>query len=299
MKVFEIENLWKRYPGLDKAVNKDINLEVKEGELLGILGGNGAGKTTLIKQLVGIIPPDSGRIRFYGEELNKCMLTLRQKVGYMPQKANALNSLKVKEALYFTAHLRGCSRADARREVDRLLSLWHIEELRNSYCNNLSGGQNRLVRLALSMAGRPQVLILDEPTNDLDPERRKLVWEVLRNINERDGVTIIFITHDAVEAEKIVKRVGVINYGEVVALGNPVELKKCFVDQLRLEICGELKHDTLPFEVDSVQKRNGNLILFFKKENIERIMEYIDFHLIEDFTLGTPTLEDLYFYYAK
>ena len=88
------------------------------------------------------------------------------------------------EALYFTAHLRGMTRAQSRRERDELLALWQIEDLRDKYCQRLSGGQRRLLRLAVAMAGSLPVLLLDEPTNDLDPLRRRLVWDVLRRVNQ-------------------------------------------------------------------------------------------------------------------
>ena len=102
--------------------------------------------------------------------------------------------------------------------------------MRDRYSSRLSGGQRRLLRLAVAMAGQPPILILDEPTNDLDPQRRKLVWDVLREENQQRGTTIIFITHDAIEAEKVIQRVGIMRNGKLVANGRPSELKQA-VDQ--------------------------------------------------------------------
>lgn len=112
----------------------------------------------------------------------------------MPQGGRALNGLTVGEVLFFTAHLRGMSCAEARNNAVLLLECWQIEHLRHKPTSRLSGGERRLMQLAVAMAGVPPVLILDEPTNDLDPQRRRLVWEQLRQYNAERGATIIFIT---------------------------------------------------------------------------------------------------------
>lgn len=109
--------------------------------------------------------------------------------------------------------------SDATQECEFLLDLWEIKDLRHQPSSRLSGGQRRLLRLATAMAGSPPVLILDEPTNDLDPQRRKLVWDILRRINTEQETTIILITHDAIEAEKAIQRVGIMHSGELVAVG--------------------------------------------------------------------------------
>ena len=236
MIAYDIKGVTKVYPGHVQAANKEISLQVHQGEIFGFLGENGAGKTTLVRQMVNLLRSSSGTITLYGQPVARDPLHVPLHVGYMPQETHSLNVLTVGEALFFTAHLRGLSRAEARRERDALLSMWRIEELRDRYSPRLSGGQRRLLRLAVAMAWSPPVLILDEPTNDLDPLRRRLVWDVLRQVNDERGTTIVFITHDAIEAEKVIQRVGIMRQGELVAVGRPSELKRAIDRKLRLEL---------------------------------------------------------------
>jgi ABC-2 type transport system ATP-binding protein len=172
--VHDVRELFEVYPGQSRSANGDITLQIHEGEIFGLLGDNGAGKTTLVRQMVNLLRSTSGSIILYGKPVGSDAFHVPTHVGYMPQETEPLNMLTVGEALNFTAHLRGMSRVQAGRERDVLLALWHLEDLRNRYSSRLSGGQKRLVRLAVAMAGSLPVLILDEPTSDLDPMRRRL-----------------------------------------------------------------------------------------------------------------------------
>jgi ABC-2 type transport system ATP-binding protein len=182
--VYNIQGITKTYPDQPQPANKGISLQIREGEIFGFLGDNGAGKSTLVKQMVNLLTSDSGSTILFGQAVDVDPLYAALHEGYMPQSGAALNSLTVGEALYFTAYLRGMSRSDAQTERERLLALWDLEEIRNKPPDKLSGGQKRLLQLAVAMAGTPPVLILDEPTNDLAPQRRKRVWEVLHYADE-------------------------------------------------------------------------------------------------------------------
>ena len=149
MIVYDVQRLTKRYPGQARPANCDLSLQIAEGEILGLLGDNGAGKTTLVRQMVNLLRPTSGTITLYGRPIGADPLQVPATVGYMPQDTAALNNLTVSEALYYTAHLRGLTRADARRERDELLETWQIGPLRSSYSTRLSGGERRLLRLAV------------------------------------------------------------------------------------------------------------------------------------------------------
>jgi ABC-2 type transport system ATP-binding protein len=167
MLVYDIQNLMKFYPQQKQAANNQISLQIQQGEIFGLLGDNGAGKSTLVRQMVGLIRNTAGSIKLLGQDIYHDPEMVALNVGYMPQDSRALNNLTVGEALYFTAHLRGMSRADARKERDMLLELWQIQALRNKYNSRLSGGQMRLLQIAVAVAGSPPVIILDEPTNNL------------------------------------------------------------------------------------------------------------------------------------
>lgn len=298
--VYDIQKLTKRYPGLDKPANQDINCQIYQGEIFGILGDNGAGKSTLVKQMVNLLSSTNGRIELYGRSITDHPNFVTARVGYMPQDASALNNLSVAEALYFTAHLRGLGRAEARQERDRLLDLWGLEPIRNRYSSRLSGGQRRLLRLAVSMAGSPPVLILDEPTNDLDPQRRKMVWDILRKINQESAVTIIFITHDAIEAEKIIQRVAIMRDGRIVGLGKPSQLKQQLDNQLRLELFfSPDAPPALPPPLQPHALEPGRWLVLLDSDQVTAVMNTLDLNCLDDFRLYSATLEDLYLYYAE
>jgi ABC-type multidrug transport system ATPase subunit len=217
----------------------------------------------------------------------------------MPQESLSLNNLTVDEALYFTAHLRGLTRADARRERDALVDLWQLGPLRSQPSPRLSGGEKRLLRLAVAMAGAPPVLILDEPTNDLDPQRRRLVWDNLLQLNRARGTTIIFITHDAIEAEKVIQRVGIMRGGELAAVGRPSDLKQQVDRKLRLELIFPAERPPiLPPAVTCQRREAGHWLVLLERSQMAATLDALDLSQIDDFRLYSATLEDLYIYYA-
>ncbi|HNT22938.1 MAG TPA: ABC transporter ATP-binding protein [Anaerolineales bacterium] len=299
MLVYDIEHLTKTYPGQAQPVNCEISLQIQAGEIFGMLGDNGAGKSTLVKQMANLVQSSSGKILLFDQLVGKDPLLVPRHVGYMPQDSLALNNLTLGEALYFTAHLRGLSRAAARQERDRLLETWQIQDLRHKTSRQLSGGQKRLLQLAVAMAGSPPVLILDEPTNDLDPVRRRQVWEILRRENHELGTTIIFITHDALEAEKIIQRVGILHAGKLVALGKPVDLKSGIDQMLRLELFFSPEEPPLlPDGLTPHVLDTGRWLVYIERLRAGEVLNSIDLDRVEDFRLYSATLEDLYLYYA-
>ncbi len=257
-------------------------------------------RAPLVRQMANLLRSSSGSIRLFGRPLGEDSLHVPLNVGYMPQGPKAINNLTVGEALYFTAHLRGLSRAAAQAERDRLLELWNIQRLRKKFGPHLSGGERRLMMLAIAMAGSPPVLILDEPTNDLDPQRRKLVWDILRDLNHSRGTTIIFITHDAIEAEKIIQRVGILRAGRLVALGRPSQLKAQVDQKLRLEVfTSEDILPDLPFDLQALRIDSGRWIAYLERSQAAAVIEALDLEKLDDFRLHSATLEDLYLHYAN
>jgi ABC-2 type transport system ATP-binding protein len=299
MLIYDIQNLVKIYPGQAKPVNDHITLQIEQGEIFGILGDNGAGKSTLVRQMVNLLTSSAGTIEFLGENVTTIPRVVQMNVGYMPQESGAVKNLTIAESLYFTAHLRGMSRREARQECDRLLNLWKMTDWRNQPAARLSGGQLRLLRLAVAMAGSPPVLILDEPTNDLDPQRRKLVWDNLRQLNREQGTTIILITHDAIEAEKAIQRVGILREGKLVAVGRPSDLKRQVDRMLRLELFfAPDSPPVLPTELICDRRAPGHWQVFLEWHQVEPTLNALDLTQIDDFRLYSATLEDLYLHYA-
>lgn len=299
MLIYDIQDLVKLYPGQSKPVNDHINLQIQQGEIFGILGDNGAGKSTLVRQMVNLLTSSSGTIAFLGQPIAKIRKIVQLNVGYMPQESGAVKNLTIAESLYFTAHLRGMGRREARQECDRLLHLWKMLEWRDLPAAKLSGGQLRLLRLAVAMAGSPPVLILDEPTNDLDPQRRKLVWDNLRQLNREQATTIILITHDAIEAEKAIQRVGILRDGKLVAIGRPSDLKRQVDRMLRLELFFDPANPpVLPIELTYDRHTPGHWRVFLEWHQVEPTLNCLNLAQIDDFRLYSATLEDLYLHYA-
>jgi ABC-2 type transport system ATP-binding protein len=300
MIVYDIRDLVKVYPGQTTLANQNITLQIHQGEIFGLLGDNGAGKSTLVKQMVNLVRSTSGSITLFGQPIQRDPLYVPMNVGYMPQDSLALNNLTVDEALFFTAHLRGLSRADANWERDVLLDLLQMRELRSKIVPKLSGGEKRLLQIAIALAGNPPVLILDEPTNNLDPQRRKLIWETLRRLNRENGTTVIFITHDAIEAEKVIQRVGILREGELVALGKPSELKALVDRKLRLELFFSPESPPrLPPTLPCRKLDAGRWLVLLEWEEMMPVLNLLDLSQLDDFRLYTATLEDLYLHYAK
>ncbi|MEZ4662279.1 MAG: ABC transporter ATP-binding protein [Caldilineaceae bacterium] len=198
-----------------------------------------------------------------------------------------------------SAHLRGLNRRAAQRERDWLLALWQLEPLRHKVGRHLSGGERRLLQISIAMGGNPPILMLDEPTNELSPQRRRQVWNVLRDLNRTQGTTIIFITHDAIEAEKIIQRVGILHAGKLVALGKPSDLKRQVDQHLRLELFfAPETPPTLPAELSIQPLDEGRWMVYLERAQLERVMASLEQSQVDDFRLYSATLEDLYIHYA-
>jgi len=296
MRVYDIHNLVKRYPNAPRAANDGISLQVEQGEFFGLLGDNGAGKSTLVRQMANLLRPTSGTITLYGQGLDSTPMYTPSRIGYMPQTGFALNNLTVAEAIYLTAHLRGLSRPDARAERERLIDLWQLGPVRHQVATQLSGGQRRLLLLATTLAATPPVVILDEPTNDLDPLRRTWVWDNVRALNRQKGTTIILVTHNVVEAEKVIDRVGILRDGRLVAQGRPSALKAAWSLRLRVDVVFAPGHvPALPVGArpSEVAPERWQFTIA-RSEALVYTRLLTEEAAVEDFRLSTATLEDLY-----
>lgn len=301
--VYQIESLTKRYAKKDKAANFELSLEILSGEIFGLLGSNGAGKSTLIRQMVNLVAPSSGRIILMGQDIARYPQAVTRYVAYMPQKPHALLDLTPEEAIYFTGHLRGLSGSFAKQEAARLVGEWGLADVRRKAIRHLSGGQQRLASLACTLIGNLAVLILDEPTNDLDPAFRKQVWERLVNVNQQSGTTIILVTHNVQEAERVIGRVAIMSEGQLVGMGRVSELKAQLDQKVSLELF--LRPDAAseaqivlqnisqarqvrPYEWTIPIERQGG------EEAIHHILSQIQLSRLEDFRVHTASLEEVY-----
>ncbi|MEU0545073.1 ABC transporter ATP-binding protein [Nocardia sp. NPDC005978] len=296
---YRITDLVKVYATHSAPAVDNISLDIRSGEIFGILGDNGAGKSTLVRQMVGLLRPSSGDIELFGKSVARDSEQVSRFVGYMPQNSLALNRLTVSEAIYFSAHLRGMSRREAMFERDEMIETWKLSSLRNRSSVHLSGGQRRLLQLAVATAGQCPVLVLDEPTNDLDPINRRHVWDVLHRLNADRGTTVIFITHDAIEAERIVQRVAIMMAGKFIAVGTPADLKSRIQQYVRLEVSLPESGGQLPTEAHWQWRPDGSAATSVHRDSVNAILnELISRNATADFRLYSATLEDLYVHLA-
>ncbi|MBO0656722.1 ATP-binding cassette domain-containing protein [Streptomyces triculaminicus] len=218
----EVRGLVKHF-GETKALD-GVDLDVREGTVLGVLGPNGAGKTTLVRCLSTLIRPDAGTARVAGYDVVRQPRQLRRVIGLTGQYASVDEKLSGRENLYMIGRLLDLSRKDARRRADEMLERFSLTEAAKRPAMNYSGGMRRRLDLAASMIGRPSVLYLDEPTTGLDPRTRNEVWEeVQRMVGE--GTTVLLTTQYMEEAEQLAHELTVVDRGRVIAGGRVDELK--------------------------------------------------------------------------
>ncbi len=246
-----IKNLSKIYDNGFKAL-KNINLDIKKGEIFAMLGPNGAGKTTLISIICGIVKPSAGKVTVEKFDIIKDYRETRSRIGLVPQELTLEQFETVYNNVSYSRGLYGKKpNPDHIQKILRQLSLWEKKDLG---LRQLSGGMKRRVLIAKALSHEPTILFLDEPTAGVDVELRQEMWEVVKSLRET-GVTIILTTHYIEEAEAIADRVGVINQGEIVIVEQKKELlKKMGHKKLTVELQEEINQ--IPF---SLQKYNLNL----------------------------------------
>ncbi len=211
--MIEVNDLTKQYAGR-VAVN-NISFRVEPGEIVGFLGPNGAGKSTTMRILSGYMPPTSGQARVNGHDVFADSLEVRRSVGYMPETAPLYVDMRVKEYLRFRGELKGLSGKDLRRRVGEVMELCNVTDVRRRLIANLSKGYRQRVALADALLHKPPLLILDEPTNGLDPVQIRQVRELLSNL--RPAHTILLSTHILQEVEHTCDRVIMLHHGRILA----------------------------------------------------------------------------------
>ena len=200
----------------------EISFEVQRGEVVGFLGPNGAGKSTTMKMLTCYLPPTSGNAEVNGFSINSQTLQVQEQIGYLPESAPSYNEMQVEEFLSFIGEVRGYKGSELRRRVGRVLELTSLQEARKQIIDTLSKGFRQRTCLAQALIHDPPVLILDEPTDGLDPNQKHEVRELIRRMSEER--TILISTHILEEVEAVCSRALIISEGRLVGLGTPDEL---------------------------------------------------------------------------
>ena len=300
MPIISIKNLSKSYG--TKKVLDDISFDINKGAIFGLLGSNGAGKSTLTKILLGFETYDMGKVKYYdGKPIN-----LKSKIAVVPQNIAAYLDFTVKENMEFFAALTNLPKSTQKERIDDLIEWLELKEFKDLKVNQLSGGYQRLVNMALSIINNPEIIFLDEPTVGLDPKMRKMFWEKLKALKE-SGKTLILTTHYMDEAEILCTQVALLKKGKLITTGTSKKLIREYGGEniLVLELNKDLDEKIINL---LIQKENLRIkyekktlyIAFAQTNQANSVINIIKKYLIDNqyelvsANLKEPTLEDVF-----
>jgi len=219
--IMEARDLTKDFEDL-RAVD-NLNLKIRRGEVFGFLGPNGAGKTTSISMMVGLLRPTSGQVFIDGEDVNKLE---KGTIGICPQELVLWEHLTPRESLNLMGNLYELPKKESEKRTEKLLSDLFLTDKANTQVKNLSGGMKRRLNLALALIHEPEIVVLDEPSEGLDPQSRRVLWNYIRALRDDEGKTVILTTHIMEEADKLSDRIAIIDHSKLLRLDTPSNLKK-------------------------------------------------------------------------
>lgn len=237
--MIEVVNLTKRFPRHEAV--RGISFSVAKGEIIGFLGPNGAGKTTTLRMLTGYLPPTSGTASVAGFDVYRESIEARRKIGYMPENVPLYDDMRVREYLRFRANLKGLNNREAKRRVEEVVDTCGLDSVKRKMIRVLSKGYRQRVGLADALVHDPDLLILDEPTNGLDPNQIRQIRELIRQLAEKH--TVLLSTHILSEVEATCSRVIIIDGGKIKAQDTPRNLVEGMraAGRVHLEVQGDFQ----------------------------------------------------------
>jgi len=219
--ILEVRNLAKQYG--DFTAVKGISFDIKEGEIFSLLGPNGAGKTTTISMLSTLYVPTSGDAMIGGHSISKNPMAVKQVIGVVPQEIALYEDLTAHENLIFWGQMYGLSGKSLNSRVDEVLEQIGLTDKAKNRVKTYSGGMKRRVNIGVGLLHKPRLLFMDEPTVGIDPQSRRAILDTVKDLNKQ-GMTVLYTTHYMEEAEELSDRVGIIDHGELIAIGTQKEL---------------------------------------------------------------------------
>jgi ABC-2 type transport system ATP-binding protein len=220
--ILEVKNLVKKY-GNFTAV-KGISFNIQKGEIFSLLGPNGAGKTTTISMISGLLEPTSGEAFIDGYSITKQPLEAKRMLGVVPQEIALYPTLSARQNLEFFGHMYGLKGKDLARRIDAMLEFVALSDRQSDRIETFSGGMKRRINIAAGLLHDPQVLYMDEPTVGIDPQSRRRILDTVKQLREQRGMTVLYTTHLMEEAQELSDRVGIIDHGEIIAMGTQGDL---------------------------------------------------------------------------
>ena len=297
--LLEIENIYKTYRKGKIRANDGISLSIEKEEIFGLLGPNGAGKTTLVNQIIGLTKPTSGSIFIDEVDAVANPGYARQICSFQSQSQAPTNGLTPLKAIELVGRIHGGKKDEIKRRTRELIDRLEMNEWEKTVDMNSTGGVRRLVAFCMAVVQPGRIVILDEPTNDIDPLRRRLLWQEVQAVAER-GSTVLLVTHNVMEAERVVDRLAIIDQGKVKGIGTPAELKTDENGSMRLELTLEPDRDipALPDFLVQIAASKHRTISRVEREDIPSALEMANGlknnNLIEEFSLSPTSLEDAY-----
>jgi len=304
MSIIKVENLKKYFKDV-KAVD-NVSFELNEGEIFGFLGPNGAGKTTTIKMLVTLLKPTDGTAKILGYDIKEKPDDIRKNIGIVFQDPALDDRLTGKENLDFHARMYNMKKEQRERRIVDVLKLVNLEKKADTLVKNYSGGMKRRLEIARGLMHFPKILFLDEPTLGLDPQTRRVIWDYIKTLNEREKITIFLTTHYMEEADYLCDRVGIIDYGKILVIDEPSKLKNQIGSDIITINCSDtdlcsnilktedwiekikIHGSNITISTTEIEKRLPTLLKLAEKNDIE----------IKSIDIRKPTLEDVFLYYT-
>ena len=304
MPIISVQNLKKYYKDV-KAVD-DVSFDVNEGEVFGFLGPNGAGKTTTIKMLVTLLRPTEGTAKVVENDIVKNPDKVRNNIGIVFQDPALDDRLTGRENLDFHARMYGMKKEKREERIKEVLKLVELEDKAKFLVKTYSGGMKRRLEIARGLMHHPKILFLDEPTLGLDPQTRRSIWDYIKDLNEKEKITIFLTTHYMEEADFLCNRVAIIDHGKILVIDEPSKLKSLLGNDIITISCSnsELCFDSLKKEkwVESIKTVNSNIIIGTKEveKKLPVIVKMAENHNVEikAIDIRKPTLEDVFLHYT-
>lgn len=301
-----------------RVVLNDINIEINAGEIFGLIGASGSGKSTLLNILVGFLKPETGDVEFRREHLLehrdshiyrsviKNHEELKKIAGMASQTPSFYDTLTVKENLEYFGSLYGLSKDMIKANITSLVNLMDLQGSENKIAKNLSGGMQRRLDIACALIHDPKILILDEPTADLDPLLRNHIWRLVKKINKR-GTTIILASHHLSELETLCSRIAILKDGKILSIGTPNEIKERFSkhEEIHLEtfpgnynLIANIKDKDIIKEIAKIEDKGTKMVVYTSKPEIvlQELIKKLDEHkeTIIDLKVTKPTLDEIF-----
>lgn len=288
--IIKVKNFKMKFGG--NEVIKDLSFEVYKGEVFGLLGSNGSGKTTTIRALLGLFKPTAGELLVNGKKFSP---DTNIKIGYLPEERGLYKKEKVSNIMHYFAELKGLDKKAAKKWIDDFLTKINLSDKAGTRLDKLSSGQQQKIQLGITIMGQPDLLILDEPTKGFDPVNRQLLLNLVEQERQR-GATVLMITHQMEEAERLCDRVLLLKDGRAKVYGRVEDIKdKAGENRIKINFNGKLPTTNAPFTILESDKTRAELVPKAKKTTGDVLRYLIDQKLeLRSYSVERPSLDEIF-----